>query len=416
VSKDITHSGDVIQYFITLEISYNPAHNVTVTDVLPTGVTYAGPLVGYPAGTESGGVITWTFDTLAPGTYTLGYGVRVNDFLANGTVLTNEAGITHSRLPVPITASASATVVGDYTVRVGVYNSAGELVREILVSDFSQPVDSVDIMTDSVIDSYGDIVTFYYKGVPFGSWDGTTTGGTPVVNGEYTVKIDNIDDYGMVSSVTDDVTVNRPTSLVQITIYNSAGEAVRHLTAETSGPRDLVTSVTLSTTTIQPSYGPPKPGSVPEVGIVLSDGTTKTWDGRNDDGAIVTTGQYFVEVKCEDGKGGETVVTREISVMADSTDSGEVVAGPNPVLEGEAGTKFMVRGGSSNTLRASIYNVAGELVRKVEGASGAGEVWWGTEGVASGLYIAVVEVIRPGRGVIDRKIKKVMVMRTPRHE
>jgi len=130
----------------------------------------------------------------------------------------------------------------------------------------------------------------------------------------------------------------------------------------------------------------------------------------------VESGTYFVEVRASDGAGGEVAITREVTVMAVPQKAGSVVAAPNPVLSGEAGTMFRVTSGAALTLRVSIYNVAGELVRKVEGLPGTGEAWWDTRSVASGLYIAAVEMMAPGLGTVDRQVKKVMVIRTPRND
>jgi uncharacterized repeat protein (TIGR01451 family) len=416
VSRETVRSGENLQFAITITVLHSTALDVTVTDVLPPGVTFQSFVTGTPAGTVSGGTLTWWFASLEPGTHLLAYNVTVDDFLADGTLLTNRARLTHSTQPVPLEASATALVQGDYQVRVGVYNSAGELVREVLVGEFSQPLDSIDVETDAVIESLSDRTDFYYRGVLIGSWDGTSQYGTHVANGQYTVKIDNVDAYGVVTSLTAIVTVNRPLSQVSITVYNQAGEAVRHLYAQVADPQDLVTSVRLTTDRFQPSWGPAESGMPTEVGIVLSNGVGVAWDGRNDGGRFVEGGQYFVEVKASDGSGSEVAITREVTVLAAPQRAGTVAAVPNPVLAGQSGTRFRVFSGTALTVRAMVYDTAGELVRKVEGPQGAGEAWWDTRGVASGLYVAVVELLVPGGGVVDRQVKKVMVIRSPRSE
>jgi hypothetical protein len=334
----------------------------------------------------------------------------VRDFVENGSVIRNRAQVTTVEHPDPLEASASVPVAGDYQVRVGVYNEAGELVKEILVTQFSQPVDSMEVKEDELIDHVGDEASLYYKGHLIGVWDGTNQDGRQVPNGVYTVKIDNVDQFGVVESVTRQVTVLRPLSKVQVTIYNEAGEAVRHLITEVEDPQDLVTSVRLSSQTVEPVYGAAGPGTVPEVAIVLSNGVAVMWDGRNDGGQVVANGVYFVEVRAEDGKGGEIVVTREVTVYAQAgLKAGEVAAYPNPVPGGGEVT-FAVTGVESLTVRVMVYDVAGELVRKVKGLPGANEAVWDTEDVASGLYIAVVELVRPGVGLAERQVKKILVL------
>ena len=48
--------------------------------------------------------------------------------------------------------------------------------------------------------------------------------------------------------------------------------------------------------------------------INLGNGETLTWDGKDDQGAIVTNGHYDVEIHYEDGTGGDQVVTRGLLV------------------------------------------------------------------------------------------------------
>jgi flagellar hook assembly protein FlgD len=401
-----------VTFFVEVVVTGETVTNVVVTDWLPLNVTFVEFEDGYPVGMVSGGVLTWTFPSLAPGTHTLAYRVQANDFLLHGSELVNEAVLTRDAMSAPMTASASVQVIGDYLVRVGVYNAAGELVREIRVDRFSQPINNITLLEDKIIDQLGDTVDIQYRGAVVGTWDGTNQAGEPVSNGEYFIKIDNIDPYGTVETLTEKVTVHRPLSRVQVTIYNSAGEAVRTLWAEVENPQDLVTSVALSRGTLKPSSGPSVPGAGNEVEITLSNGVVLVWDGRNDEGTIVDSGQYYVEILSEDGKGAQIVITREVAVInAADISVGVLVAAPNVVEAGDAGTKFMLTTSGFYTLRVGVYNTAGELVRKIQGLPGANEAWWESRGFANGLYIAVVEVLTPEGGIADRAVRKIVVFR-----
>jgi hypothetical protein len=400
----------VFEYVITLTVLDNPAVNVTVADALPPGVAFQSFVEGTPAGDVSGGTITWWFPTLAPGVTTLAYHVRVDDFLANGTVLTNRAAVTHAAHPAPVEATASTTVQGDFEVRIGVYNQAGELVKEILVSRFSQPLDSVEVLADTVIGTLGDVVDLYFRGVRVGSWDGTDAAGQPVRNGEYVIKVDNIDAFGVVDSLTQDVVVNRALSRVSVTVFDSAGEAVRHLHADVADLRDLVTGVQLSSGVLHPGEGAPDPGEVREVGIVLSNGTGLTWDGRDDGGSFVPGGEYYVEVRSTDGSGGEQVVVREIAVMGDPGGEAGVVAAPNVLRGYGSRTLFTTVPASGAALRVRVYATSGELVASMEGPSG--DLSWAPGYyAASGLYLAVVESRYPDGRMGSRKVLKILLIR-----
>ena len=56
-----------------------------------------------------------------------------------------------------------------------------------------------------------------------------------------------------------------------------------------------------------------------------------------------------------------------------------------------------------------LYDPAGELVGKVQGAAGSGQATWDSSGLASGLYLAVVEVTGPA-GFVDRKILQIAIL------
>ena len=67
-----------------------------------------------------------------------------------------------------------------------------------------------------------------------------------------------------------------------------------------------------------------------------------------------------------------------------------VIAQPNWV--GGSNPKVLFKTASTgDSLKVSVYTLAGELVRKLEGPTASGQCEWDTRGIASGLYLAVVE-------------------------
>jgi len=320
----------------------------------------------------------------------------------------NQAQAQSSNAPTR-NAQAPVTVVGDYTVNIAVYNSAGEVVKEITVAKYSQSVDQVTASQDAVIDHVGDVVNLVWKGQVIGSWDGTSGSGQPVGNGEYYVKIDNVDSFGAETSVTTNVTVDRSLSTVTVKVYNESGEVVRTLYSQTAGPVDGVTSVTLSSDTIQP--GPqPTPGVPQTLGIVMSNGTTLVWDGRSDGGDFVGNGQYQVEVSVNDGKGNNTVVVKSVSVLSAGNSAGDVVVAPNVLTAANPKADVSVSGSLALTLRVTVYTVAGEKTYSAVGQGGSGHVTLDSSVLSNGLYIVVVD-LSDLSGHIDRKITKLMVQK-----
>jgi uncharacterized repeat protein (TIGR01451 family) len=401
VSETTAQSSDTLTYTIDVAVTGNASSGVVVTDTLPANVSFVG-FLSSPAGTASQytastSQLSWTLPVLSPGEYQLSYQTKVADFLAGGTLIVNGARLTYPS-GGPLTSAVTVTVEGQYTVKIGVYNGAGELVKEILVEQFSQPIENISLQSSNVITTLhgpGSKIEIYYQGYLIGTWDGSGANGDPVSNGEYHIKIDNVDAYGVDRSTTQPAVVSRSLYKSTILIYNEAGEVVRHLYAYVDDAGQAgISGVKLSSTVIAPSASP-QSGTPAQVSLVLSNGTTVVWDGKSDAGRIVNSGQYFVEVHSRDGQGGDTVVTAQVAVLDSQAGRGvgTVQAQPNLVQSGAVGTTFESNSAMSLTLRAKVYTTAGELVWGGEGQPGTRTLYWPMDGVASGLYIAEVELL-----------------------
>jgi len=300
-------------------------------------------------------------------------------------------------------------------VRIGVYNEAGELVKTVLVEQSTKPIQDITLAQSSTITTLNgptgkiDIV---YQGAVIGTWDGTNASGQPAANGTYQIKVDNVDSFGSVTSTTQQATVNRSLYKVTVLIYNSAGEVVRHLYSFTDDPGlATVNGVQLSTDVIKPGFGAPTAGVPSQLTLNLGNGTTLVWDGRSDSGSYVQSGEYFLEIHSQDGTGGDATVTKQVSVQEGNTGVGNIVLEPNLVdlSKGSGAVTFMGPQTMGLTLGASVYTLAGELVTKVDGTPGTGTMGWNASGLASGLYLAVVEVKDATGGLIQRQILKLLV-------
>lgn len=298
------------------------------------------------------------------------------------------------------------------------YNEAGEVVKTILVQHFYQPVNAITLKGSNVISSLkgptGEI-DIYFQGTLIGIWDGTNANGDPASNGVYNIKVDNVDSFGVETSTTQQAMVSRSLYKSTVLIYNEAGEIVRHLYAYVDDPGlAVVSGVQLSTDVIQPG-NVPTAGTPSQVTILLSNGTSLVWDGRGDSGSFVESGQYFLEIHSVDGTGGETTVTKQLSVQDGDRNNGvgAFFAKPNLVNEskGSSAVTFAASSAMDLTLRVSIYTLAGELVTIVQGGQGSNFAPWDAAGLASGLYLAVVEGQDANGGLVSRQILKVMVIR-----
>ena len=419
VAPQAVQAGGLLTYTLQVDVAANSVDGVVVTDTLPANVSFAA-FSSSPSGTTTSfntatSQLSWTLPSpLSRGTYQLTYQTQVNNFVPGGTVITNGAQLTFPGLGTPLTASASATVVGQFTVRIAIYNEAGEVVKQIYLQQLSQPINSITLQSsDAITTLHGadNAVTAYYQGIPIAVWDGTASSGDPVSNGTYYLKVDNIDSTGVANSTTQEVTVSRTLAKASILIYNEAGEEVKTLYAylDDTGQNTL-RNVQLSSSVIAPGG---QGGGVPDhLTIVLSTGTAVVWDGTGNSGAYLRNGQYFVEVHTTDGNGIEATVVKQVSVVGRSVGAGlgVVSASPNVVRGGSAVVTFHNNSGLSLGMRVSLYTVDGEWVRAATGDNDSNPPRLDAGSLASGLYLAVVELNSADGGTMDRQIVKITVI------
>jgi flagellar hook assembly protein FlgD len=389
-----------------------------VTDYLPAHLIFggfgpvpAGVTTNWIAGTR---VVQWALGDLPVGAVTLTYQAMVDSYVQQGSVLTNNAQVTSLSNPVPKKASVDVTMAKIYTVKLAVYNEAGELVKSIWVQELSQQITDFDL-NSATITSLDGKVYVEVKGAVIASWDGTNQGGDPVSNGEYYVKVDNVDPFGVVNSVSQMVKVNRSIAKVQVQIYNEAGEIVRHLYSYVNDPSGApMTSMSLSSSVIKPTADTTPDGAGTNVvNITTPNGVTLVWDGRGDNGAVVTNGRYEVAVYYTDGKGGQEAITQAVTVESTNTPSGytEIYAAPNVLKAGVTTTTVKVKTGMSLTVGVKLYDVAGELVKTLQGQAGADQAALDAGDLASGLYFAIVDLTDAQGRLIGKKTLQIVIQR-----
>ena len=408
-----------MNYDIAVTVTGNSQSGVVVTDILPAGETFVTGLSapGGVAPVVNGQSLSWTLPTLAIGTYDITYQVKVDDFQKGGTILVNNA-----QMSVPgqgiLVSTAPVTVIGSFTVKVGVYNESGELVKEVLVETLSQPINAINLESTNVITSLhgtGSQIGIYYGGYLIGTWDGTNNSGNPVSNGSYHVKVDNVDVNGVVTSVSQGAIVDRKLSTITVKVYNEAGEVVRNLLTQVDDPTGAVmTGVTLSTGVVAPGAS----GSPNTVQIVVQTSSgapiTLVWDGKSDNGNLVTPGKYELGVHYADGAGGNEDISRGVLLTGGAPNQGAITAGPNMVTasSGSMVTTFRISSVNSYRLRVKLYTIAGELVKDWEGTfSPANQVSVNCSGLATGVYLARVEALDSNNALAAKQVLKILVAR-----
>ena len=398
---------------------------MVITDSLPATVAAT-----YITGTASnGGVynpttnsLTWTIPFVPGGTSVqLTYSLQMALLSAEYNPVVNNAKLTFAGGTV--TASSSVSIQGSDIINLAVYNEAGELIKTISTFETNIPITGFTV-TGGVITTNAGVAQFYFNGILLGSWDATTGSGQKVTNGTYLVKINSVDPMGSVTTVTQDVTVNISASTLQIAVYNEAGEAVKTFTQQqlagllTGGallPADYnVVQAKLSGQTIDPTYGSPT-NSDNLLTITLGSGDSFNWNGRGDNGSILSPGVYFIEIESQVPGQSPQQITMQIRVIGTNSNVSGVVMAPNPInLTQSTQAKFLINEPNVqyDSVEVRLYTVAGELMKTLESQPGnPSVVIWDLSGggVASGAYLAVAELHSNG-GLMGRQILRVVVL------
>ncbi len=411
-STSLATSGNTVNFQLNLVLPVALPAGAVITDQLPADVTFSAFLQS-PSGTaaaQSGSNLTWTLPDLVPGTYALNYSVVLKNFLPNGEKLVNQAQIQSPSLP-PLSAAATVMVNGQYSIQLGVYNEAGELIYSFPATQMTQAVPSLQAPA-TLIQVIGDTVKIYTDGVLLGQWSGTTNSGTPATNGTYFIQATSVANQGSVRSTALPVEVDWSFSTVSVQVFNEAGEVVRNIYTTLTAPVSAqMSSVVLSNSSLNPYSGSPQTDqTVLTVTDTRGGAVSLAWDGRSDNGSVVTAGQYLLSVRWTNGTGGEQVITKVLTVMDNGGPSGLIAARPN-ILKGEGASTLFVSSQPGLNVHVQVYDLAGELVYAATGGPGTSEAGW-TPGrlTASGYYLAVVELTDGSGNRIGRQTLKLAVV------
>ncbi len=412
-------SGDMITYTLSVTLNGGTLDNAQVTDNLPPDeifISLSPPASGTATFSTSSSQLVWNLPpTLPPGVYGLSYQAQINSFVPGQSQIVNTALLSSSSLGMPLSAAATVAVTGGYTVEAGVYNEAGELICGLWTRKYSQSVLSLDLAGGPITTLKGtqNQIILYSGGVSLGFWKGLDGSGNPVVNGTYYIVIKNTDPLGVVTTVTRQAMVNRPILRVDASVFNEAGELVKHLSGWTEDPTgSQLTGVLLSQSAFQP--GASGPASEVQMTIQTS-GTavTLTWNGTSDSGPYVSPGNYILSVHWDQGTGATEDITRIVQVTAGETNQHWTLSACPNFLSSSDGFKTAFKFSSLQpyTLRVQIYDIAGERVATIKEDPGSQQTLWNASGMASGYYIAVVDVINSNGAVTFRQKLKIVISR-----
>jgi hypothetical protein len=301
-----------------------------------------------------------------------------------------------------------------------IYNSAGEAVKH-LFSGASQELPAAFSLSGSLVApglpvniSLGGILQGGLTGL---SWAGLNDASQVVSGGIYTIKVSETDPFGNVVAWSKEVSVLPPASQQSLAIYNSAGELVANL--DTSGllsPTAQVTGIGFPDPSQSTFVAPSSSAGSGGVTFVLQQSggapLTYTWNGRNNQGQLVSSGSYTVQL-VDQTAGSASILMSKTFTLLKPLDAAppKVLAGPNPLGPKDSSLIFAFAPLPSGQYAVvKLYNVAGELIAQGLGSGPGGKVLIKVGNWSGGIYVAVFEVREQG-SLVSRQLLRLAIQR-----
>src|ERR1035437_130717 len=384
-------------------------------------------------------VYTATVTPTITDTYTMTFTSTFTNTSTDTFTSTYTPTATPTRTPTPtftetFTLSSTPTITPTmppfpYLITLGVYNEAGELVRTIATKPAS------GAMSGAVFSIGGDIhattlipgntpLSIYMPGIEIpetlGSagtnfyWDGRTDGGQLVTPGPYYIKISQKDTYDHVTVLIKDFAVLQAEEYVQMVIYNSSGEIVRTIRKNTPPP-DVMTLTAADVMIVE------KTGNDITINYGPGPADYLKWDGKNNQGIVVTSGVYEVQLTSKTLSGKSAVVSKTVSILSNGNKyMGDIKAYPNPYHGGGSLTFEWVSTGGLGEMTINIYNINGELIRSLRNRLEAGSLTWdgytsANELTSHGYYICIFNAKNTDGYVVQKKLKIAVLANGPNY-
>jgi hypothetical protein len=332
---------------------------------------------------------------------------------ATGTI-TLTSTITETFIPFP------------YIITISAYNEAGELVKVVAQTHattmFTEADLSVPGHSDNSIIGTDNKLTIDMPGIEtpdsMGAthtafiWDVTNNQSQFVTPGAYYIKVEETDAFGHVNVVIKQIQVVSVEEYIELKIFNSAGEIVRVIRENKAVSTDL----SLADDEI---LGIPDDGSTVPVKYNAA-GDSIPWDGKNDQGKVVSSGNYELQVTVKTLQGTVVNASKTVIVLRqDKTYLDKLSVYPNPYEASTAapGVTFawtFKTTGETGTAVIRVYNVAGELVKMIKADLAAMSATWDlrtedNEHISRGFYVVILTA-KNAAGYGDNKSTKMAVV------
>jgi len=246
-------------------------------------------------------------------------------------------------------------------------------------------------------------------------WDGYNNNGQEIGNGVYYIKFTTQDGFGHSDVVIKDVMLVKSEQYTRVTIYNSAGEIVRRM----ENANIPLSNVKLN---VDDVLYVGKDSKIVEIGY--AEGQSIIWDGLNSQGQMVSSGTYEIQVEVKTEQGYKVIASKTVSIISEG--KGEVLGYtkiyPNPYKLSNALSKAKIEWKNSGrgTVDIRIYNINGDLVRKIRTDLDKGIAEWdlktsaGTM-VSNGVYVIIIEGKKETGEREIKKLKFSIIRATPQN-
>ncbi len=305
-----------------------------------------------------------------------------------------------------------------YVLVIGVYNEAGEQVKSLYFGDVKGGLEGSEIKIDGEEEKsvfmQDSLLEIFLPGIEeagssdkdgmYISWDGKTAQGQPASQGVYYLQISRRDSYDHVDSVVKNFTILRDEEFVEMRIFNSAGEIVKSIKRNESIAVSDVSIDIDAHLVIGESASPEK--------LKYCDSCSFEWDGKSARGSYVSTGVYEVQFIFKTDQGTLEASKKVMVINTGENELGEVKAYPNP-CGGSENLTIEWSGGGAGYVTIYIYNLAGDLVKKIASSKEEGKAEWdgrtkSGEKAASGVYAVVIRADGQ-EGYAEKKMVKVVL-------
>ncbi len=304
-----------------------------------------------------------------------------------------------------------------YMLKIEIYNEAGEKVRTVINTRASDSIKNAILLegeNEANMISNDKLLKIKLPGIETPDtinngesifiWDTKNDNGQYVSNGNYYIKISEQDSYGHTDVLIKNIFVLNTEDFVVIKIFNSAGEIVKTITHFTNVLPDRLN---LSFDDIIPVE---KNGNK----ILLSYGddvsSSVIWDGLSDQGILVSSGIYEIQVISKLSNGESKTASKTILILREDDEFlKNIKVYPNPYVYSKV-VIFKWDYSTEGELKIKIYNIKGELIRQLFGKLEMGEIKWDLKSatgalVSEGYYYAIMEA-KSRTGIINRKTAK----------